>query len=209
MSVRAVPLRTVAVAAAVLAVLASTGWLAVRWGSGDPGTAVAAASAPATSPAPATSSSPATSIAEPPAPPAPSPVGDRVTEQEWAGVVLELYGTRARAFATASAELLGAVWAPDSAQRAPDEAHARSLADAGERLRGFAPSVADVAVLSRSPERVELQLVDGWSAYEVVAADRPDGPPLRTAPARPVAPVRVVLVRGAEGWRMESAQRLG
>ena len=31
----------------------------------------------------------------------------------------------------------------------------------------------------------------------------------RTAPARPVAPVRVVLVRGAEGWRMESAQRLG
>lgn len=213
-----VPLRTVAVAAAVLVVLASTGWLAVRWRSGDdPGTAVAGATAPATSPVLPPSPSSATSPAPPPSsrpsPPneaaAPSPDGEAVTAQEWTGVVGQLYGVRARAFATASEELLGAVWAADSPQRAADEAHARSLADAGERLRGFAPSVADVAVLSRGPERVELQLVDGWSAYEVVDAERPDGPPLRTAPARPATPVRVVLVRGAEGWRMESAQRLG
>jgi hypothetical protein len=209
-----VPLRAVAVATAVLAVLALTGWLTVRWGSGDdPGTTVAAATAPATPPEEAPLPVEATQPEEAP-PPAEAPApgtapAEPVTDQEWAAVVTHLYGVRAHAFGTASAGSLGSVWADGSPQRAADEAHARTLAEAGERLRGFAPTVTDVAVLSRSAERVELQLADGWAAYDVVDADRPDGPPLRTEPARPVVPVRVVLVRAAEGWRMESAQRLG
>jgi hypothetical protein len=144
------------------------------------------------------------------APPAPqAPAGEPVTAQEWSAVVTGLYGVRAQAFATASAELLGGVWVDGSPQRAADEAHARNLADAGERLRGFAPTVADVAVVSRSPGRVELRLSDGWAAYEVVDADRPDGAPVRTEPARAVTPARVVLVATPAGWRLESAQRLG
>ena len=195
----AVPLRVLAGTTTALLVVALTAWLAVRWGSGeDPGTTVAAATAPATSPpAAATEAGPGPVAAEP------------VTAEEWSAVVSGLYGIRAQAFATASAGLLGDVWADGSPQRAADEAHARSLAGAGERLRGFAPTVADVVVVSRASDRVELRLSDGWAAYEVVDVDRPEGAPVRAEPARPVTPVRVVLVRTPAGWRLESAQRLG
>lgn len=198
--------RVLAGTAAALVVLALTGWLVVRWGSGDaPGTTVAAATAPASAP-----TAPPTAPPAPDVVPAPPPaVGDPGTAEEWSAVVTDLYRVRAQAFASASVEQLGGVWADGSPQRAADEAHARSLAEAGERLRGFAPTVLEVAVVSRSPERAELRLSDGWDGYEVVAADRPDGTPLRTEPARPVTPVRVVLVRTVEGWRLASAQRLG
>ena len=190
----AVSLRVLAGATTALVVVALTAWLAVRWGSGeDPGTTVAAATAPA--------STPDTSVTEA------GPVdGEPVGAEEWSAVVTGLYGTRAQAFATPSVELLGDVWVDGSPQRAADEAHARTLAVAGERLRGFAPTVADVAVVSRAPDRVELRLSDGWAAYEVVDAD---GASVRIEPARAVTPVRVVLVRAPAGWRLESAQRLG
>lgn len=193
------PLRVLAGTAAALVVLALTAGLAVRWGSGDdPGTAVAAATAPATTSAPPTETSPA---------PAEEPAAlDPVSAEEWSAVVTGLYGVRAQAFTTAEAELLGGVWTDGSPQRAADEAHARSLAAAGERLRGFAPTVADVAVVSRTPDLVELRLSDGWAGYEVVAAD---GTRVRTEPPRPVTPVRAVLTRTTAGWRLESAQRLG
>jgi eukaryotic-like serine/threonine-protein kinase len=193
----AVPLRVLAGTTTALVVVALTAWLAVRWGSGaDPGTTVAAATAPATA-SPATPAKDAVS----------APVdGDPVTAADWSAVVTGLYGIRAKAFATASAEQLAGVWADGSPQRAADEDHARSLAAAGERLRGFAPTVADVAVVSRTPDRVELRLSDGWAAYEVLDED---GTPAHTEPARPVTPVRAVLVRTPVGWRLDSAQRLG
>jgi hypothetical protein len=195
----AVPLRVLAGTTTALVAVGLTAWLAVHWGSGnDPGTTVAAVTSPATAPtAPATApTAPATEA---------GPV-EPVTAEEWSALVTGLYGTRAQAFATASAELLDGVWAVGSPQRAADEAHARSLAAAGERLHGFAPTVADVAVVSRTPDRVELRLSDGWGGYAVVRAD---GAPVRTGPARPVTPVRAVLVRAPAGWRLESAQRLG
>ena len=193
----AVPLRVLAGTTTALVVVALSAWLAVRWATGeDPGATVAAATAPATAPpAPATEAGPVD--------------GEPVTAADWSAVVTGLYGTRAQAFAAAAAALLGGVWADGSPQRAADEAHARGLEAAGERLRGFAPTVADVAVVSRTPDRVEMRLSDGWPAYEVVDADRPDGGPVRTEPARPVTAVRVVLVRAPVGWRLESAQRLG
>ena len=56
-------------------------------------------------------------------------------------------------------------------------------------------------------DRVRLDLVDSWPAYEVVAAARPDGAPSGRAPgARPPA-VRMVLVRSGDGWLIESAER--
>ena len=195
----AVPLRVLAVATTALVVVALTAWLAVRWGSGaDPGTTVAAATAPATGPTAPVPDAGSTPVDEEP-----------VAEEDWSAVVAGLYGVRAQSFASASAELLDDVWAEGSPQRAADEVHARNLAGAGERLRGFAPTVADVAVVSRTPDRVELRLSDGWSAYEVVDADRPDGAPVRTEPARAVTRVQVVLVRTPAGLRLESATRLG
>jgi eukaryotic-like serine/threonine-protein kinase len=188
-----------AVASGVLVVvLALTGWLAVRWGSGeDPGTSVASATAPA---------GPATGGADLPGDPARD---EPVAAADWAAVVTRLYGLRAEAFAAASVEPLDGVWADGSPQGDADAASARALAEAGERVQGFAPTVADVSVVSTDPRRAELRLTDGWAAYDVVAADRPEGPALRTEPARPAAPARVVLVRTPEGWRIERAERLG
>lgn len=191
-----------AVASGVLVVvLALTAWLTLRWGSGEsPGTSVAAATVPA---APA---APAVPGGDVPAEPAPA---EPVTAADWTDVLTRLYGLRAEAFTTASVEPLAGVWADGSPQGDADARHARALAEAGERLRGFAPTVADVSVTSTAPGRAELRLTDGWAAYEVVAVDRPEGPALRTEPARPAAPARVVLARTPGGWRIESAERLG
>ncbi len=98
--------------------------------------------------------------------------------------------------------------APASPLRAADEEHARSLAAAGEVLRGFAPTVVAVTAVGDVGDRVEMDLVDRWGDYDVVPATDPDGPVLRTVPGRPEAEVRMVLVRTGEGWRIESARRL-
>ena len=197
----AVPSRPPRAAAAtavlvLVLVLALTGWLAVRGGSGGgPGTSVAAATVPAVP----RSSTPA------PAPAAAEPV----SAPEWADLVGRLYGQRAEAFASASVDPLAGVWVGGSPQGEADAAHARALAAAGERLRGFAPTVTDVQIASLAPDRAELLLIDGWAGYEVVPAGDPAGPALRTGPARAPAPARVVLVRSPEGWRIERAERLG
>ncbi|SDE93967.1 Serine/threonine protein kinase [Blastococcus fimeti] len=189
-----VPPRAAAATVVLALVLALTGWLAVRGGSdAGPGTSVAAATAPA---APR-STTPAAAPAEP------------VTAAEWAAAVDRLYGQRAEAFASASVAALAGVWVGGSPQGEADAAHARTLDAAGERLRGFAPTVTDVQVASLAPDRAELLLTDGWAAYEVVPAGDPAGPALRTEPARAPAPARVVLVRTPEGWRIERAERLG
>ncbi|MGY1752582.1 serine/threonine-protein kinase [Blastococcus sp. SYSU D01042] len=196
----AVPLRAAAVGAVVVTVLALTGWMALRWAGEGSGTTTAAATAPAPSPA-----------VEAPQDDAAPPAGpvDPVTAEEWSGLVEELYRLRTEAFAVASADPLARVWAAGSPQGEADAAHARALADAGERLRGFAPAVAEVEVLRLGADRAELRLVDGWPAYEVVRATDPAGVALRPAPARAPAPVRAVLVRAPEGWRLELVERLG
>jgi hypothetical protein len=156
----------------------------------------------------ATSAAPVeTSAATPPSDtstPASSPQAD-----DWAAVVEDLYRRRAAAFASASVTELDHVYAPGSALLAADQRHVRELAAAGEALRGFAPEVVDVRALSADDDRAELDLVDRWSDYEVVAADDPDGAALRAGAGRAESGVRMVLVRSAEGWRIESASRTG
>ena len=53
-----------------------------------------------------------------------------------------------------------------------------------------------------------MDLVDRWADYEVVPAGAPEGPAVRTEPGRRESTVRMVLVRTADGWRIETAQRL-
>ena len=131
------------------------------------------------------------------------------TPEEWQALVAELYTRRGAAFGTAGPEGLRGVYAPGSALLAAYEEHARTLAAAGESLSGFSPVVRDVTVLSASGERAELRLTDRWLDYLVVPAGRPEGPVLRTVLGRPDAVVQLVLVRTAEGWRIDSAVRNG
>jgi hypothetical protein len=58
-----------------------------------------------------------------------------------------------------------------------------------------------------SGDRAELDVVDRWPGHEVVDGDDPDGPALRSAAGRPDTAVRLLLVRTADGWRIESAER--
>jgi hypothetical protein len=129
------------------------------------------------------------------------------TVEDWATLVAELYERRAQAFGTPSVEALDGVYVTGSSVRAADEQHARELAEAGELLRGFAPTVVAVTGVSVSGDSARLDLVDRWPGYEVATADDPDGPPLRTVAGRPDTAVRLVLARTADGWRIESAER--
>jgi hypothetical protein len=129
--------------------------------------------------------------------------------EAWRTVVDELYERRAAAFASAAPEQLAAVYTAGSPLLGADQDHARGLAAAGEVLRGFAPTVVAVTAVDDGGDRVEMDLVDRWAGYEVVPALAPDGAATRSVPGRAESTVRMVLVRTGEGWRIESAQRLG
>jgi eukaryotic-like serine/threonine-protein kinase len=58
-------------------------------------------------------------------------------------------------------------------------------------------------------EEVRIDVVDHRPDYAVVAAGAPEGPPLRSAPGRPPAPVRMVLEQTPAGWRIDTAERRG
>jgi len=188
----ALPLRRAAAVALVGLAVGGVGWLAL--GSTDPRDAAAVAPP----------SRAATTAA----------VVDRshvtpVTVGEWRNLVDELYQRRAAAFTTSSPGLLDDVYADGSALLAADVGFQSSLAGAGETLRGFAPRVEEVTAAQVDGDRVRLDLVDSWTAYEVVAAERPDGAALRTVPGRASSAVHMVLVRVGTSWVIASAERTG
>jgi eukaryotic-like serine/threonine-protein kinase len=200
-----------AVVLGVLAAVLGTGWLGVRWagdasdaGTGRVGAAVASdiadRSTPGSSPA---GTSPAPDVAPADRRERPDSVAG------WRAVVTDLYERRAAAFGAAAPDRLAVVYTPDSPVRAADEEYARGLAEAGEALRGFTPTVVAVTSVGEGVDRVEMDLVDRWPGYDVVPAGAPDGPAVRSVPGRPETTVRMVLVRTGDGWRIGSAQRLG
>ncbi len=193
------------------AVVPAAGLEAVPTGSPTPA-GETSPSAPPTSPA--SPSSPTTPSPTPPATPPPAP--DRSTDApapedtDWTAVVTGLYERRATAFATGDASLLDQVHAADSPLLAADRDHLASLTASGEVLRGFRPTVSEVTVTAAPDDggQVQLRLLDGWPDYEVVPADAPDGPVLRTSDGRDRTAVEMVLVRGPDGWLIGSAGRL-
>jgi hypothetical protein len=156
----------------------------------------------------------ASAVATPSAAPRSEVVVDRsqatpATLEDWRAVVNGLYRRRAEAFSTSSPQLLDDVYAGGSPLLTADAGFASSLADAGERLRGYLPTVEQVTSAHPDGDRVRLELVDSWPAYEVVAAGEPGEAVLRTVPARPSSSVDMVLVRAGGSWLIESAERQG
>jgi hypothetical protein len=186
--------------------LVVAGWLVAdrfAGGSGpDTGTPVAAATAraepaPSAPPSDRTPGIPAVDLAEAP-----------TSAEGWRAVVEELYRRRGEAFATGSAEALADVYAPGGPAGASDADQVASLSAAGEVLRGFVPAVVEMTAFDVDGDRAQLDLVDRWPDYAVVAAEDPAGAPLRSVVGRGDAAVRLVVVRTAAGWRIESGQRL-
>ncbi|SFK59019.1 serine/threonine-protein kinase [Geodermatophilus ruber] len=213
------PLRRTGVLAAAVVVLAAVVWTGSRWGQpAEPGTRPAAGVADAVPPlsAEAAPAGPAGDGAEAraggaadPAVVEPSRVPDSAAG--WGEVLTELYERRAAAFASASPETLTDVHAPGSPLLAADRGLVEALRAAGERLRGFAPTVVrvDSAEGPDAEGRVTLQIVDTWAPYEVVASAAPEGPPSRSVEGREAAQVRMTLVGTDAGWRIEAAERVG
>jgi hypothetical protein len=200
-----------AVVALIVAALSLTTWLGLRWTDGTEAGAVSASPAVAR----AEALVPAQEHPEPgrEAVPRPRPAdrqGTPASAGAWAAVVQDLYDRRARTFRAAAVDDLREVYVAGSPQRSADEEHVRSLAAAGQALRGFAPAVVEVSAVDlESADRARLELVDRWSDYEVVLAATADGAPLRTVAGRAEAAVRLVLARTPDGWRIESAERVG
>jgi eukaryotic-like serine/threonine-protein kinase len=194
-------------AAAVLLVvgLAMAGlWLILRGATPDasarpPGTARSTV-APA-----ATESTPTRAVASPSTASDTDPGGRSGTPEtlaDWRGVVAALYEARARAFATASAGALDAVYTEDSRLRGADAAGIAGLRDSGATMRGFAPEVVAIRSATVTGDRAELTLVDRWPGYTVEGDGRS---PERVA-ATGERPVDMVLVRTDDGWRLDTAR---
>jgi hypothetical protein len=172
----------------------------------------AAAGRSARHPAPVAASNAPSRPAAPGPPPVVDTGHDPLSLTGWKEVVTALYARRAAVFTAPTPDgaphALAGVYAAGTRQEAADEAQVRALARDGEMLRGFTPTVVAVTRASTSGDRKELQLVDRWARYDVVPAGRSKAMPLRTAPARPAANVRMVLLRTAAGWRIADVERL-
>jgi hypothetical protein len=201
------PLASRATAAVLLlAGLAAVLWLGVRWAdAGAPGPADRVSASPA-----AAATAGPTGTARTEAHKA-AVAADRQdtpgSPAEWRLVLEELYARRAQSFAAGARELLGGVYTPSSAQRAADDARLGAMAAAGETLRGFAPAVVEVTGAIADGDRARLDLIDSWPDYEVAGSGPASA--VRAVPGRPATAVRMVMLRTADGWRIESAERLG
>ncbi|MCZ2824738.1 MULTISPECIES: serine/threonine-protein kinase [unclassified Modestobacter] len=192
---------------AVAAALAGVTWLGASWGgsSADPVPAAGRAAAGTAPPPPTAPTSPdehADDGSASPADRSAAPVGDA----EWAAVLSDLYVRRSTAFVEADPTVLAEVHASGSALLARDTEQVQQLVGAGQRLDGFAPRLVRlVEVTAQGPTRVEVQLVDALPAYRVVRAGAAEPSVVAEVPARGEAPVRLVLERAADGWRIADA----
>jgi hypothetical protein len=121
----------------------------------------------------------------------------RSAPPSWATVLARLDAARAEAFARGDAGLLAEVWAAGSPALRSDAATLEGLHRQGRTAEGLRHEVADVRVVTVSGDRVELDVRERLAAYVLRgtsgASPQAAGPTVRH---------RVVLVRGAAGWRL-------
>ncbi len=136
-------------------------------------------------------------LAVPPPVAAPPPVRDRPVD--WAAVLAELDTRREEAFARADPTLLDAVYAPGAAPREADAAVLRALGAAGRTATGVRHDVLEVRPGAATAERVELLVTDRLAPATVLG---PGGALVERRPGRGPSSYEVVLVPGAEQWRI-------
>ena len=126
----------------------------------------------------------------------------------WVALLSLLYDRRALAFGTGADALLDEVFTADSPQLVADTTELTRLADAGQVLRGFAPRIVDILEISVDGDHASLQITDEFASYETVPAADTQAGALANNPGRGPATVSMTLIRGDDGWRIHTAQRL-
>lgn len=121
----------------------------------------------------------------------------RPAAPSWAAVLGRLDATRAAAFAEDDASLLAQVWTAGSPALQADAASLERLHRRRQRAEGLRHEVTSVRVVTATGGRVELDVRERLSPYVLRtasgAAQQAAGQPVR---------YRVVLQRGADGWRL-------
>ena len=116
---------------------------------------------------------------------------------DWRAVVEGLDALRAEAFATGDADLLEGVYLPGSAALADDRTALGRLIAQGATAQGLRHQMRAVAVEAVRSDRVELLLTESLPPYRVV------GEQVQLVPAGGLSRHRMVLIKVAQGWRIE------
>ena len=119
-------------------------------------------------------------------------------DDQWAARLAELDHARGRAFSSADPTLLREVYAPGSRARRADAATIDAYAARGGRVVGAELMILRCRVVSSSPARVRLEVVDQLAAARVEWDDGPTTRLPRDLPSRR----EVALVRTGQGWRI-------
>lgn len=127
----------------------------------------------------------------------------------WLAFLSLLYERRAAAFGTGAPLLLDQVFSADSPQLIADTTELTRLETAGQVLRGFAPRVVEVLEAVVVGDRARLRITDEFAGYETVPAEDVRGAALTANPGRGPTTVSMTLVLTEEGWRIDTAHRLG
>lgn len=119
-------------------------------------------------------------------------------DDRWALVLSRLDSVRADAFSTGDPSLLDGVYVRRSSARRSDEQTLEGFASRGARVVGAELRVLSCRVVSSSPHRVRLEVVDRLRDSQVVWSDGTRTALPRDEPSRHV----VALHRTTEGWRI-------
>lgn len=137
-------------------------------------------------------------------PSAVSPSHRPAVDPSWRGVLAALDRSRAAAFAAPSLRRLTEVYVAGSPAGRRDRARLSSLLESGARLTGLRLHPVAVAVASRSPDRVVLEVVDVLGPSELRSAG---GRVLQRLPGRAETSWTITLARVGAGWRFYDVVR--
>ncbi|HSF26457.1 MAG TPA: protein kinase, partial [Actinomycetes bacterium] len=114
-----------------------------------------------------------------------------------AQVLAQLDAKRSVTYANGDLDALGLLYTPWSLSRDVDMGNLQRLVDAGERAQGFRTDAISVRVITRSPDAMELAVVDTIPQFTVVGAN---GTPVRVESGRAERSFRIALERVDGQW---------